>query len=142
MRKNSWRAVLILLFAGVVAFVLSFVLQFPVTILAGLRPSVATRMLEAIMGQLAQVVAVPFASIALTLLYYDSRIRQEAFDLEMMAKNLGVPSAPADPQARPAGEHRPFGAFKTCPKCGAQVPNIQPACGKCGTRVPFGQATR
>jgi hypothetical protein len=100
--------------------------------------------------------------IAFTLLYYDSRIRQEAFDLEMMAKNLGVsagPSAasqispsprttpspsiaPTRPQSRPAPPPRAYGGFKVCPNCGAQVPNVQPSCGKCGTRVPFGLSKR
>ncbi len=162
MRGNFWRAVLILIFAFVVGLVMSFVLQLPFSLLARARPNPAYRILGTVMGQLAQIVSVPFGSIAFTLLYYDGRIRQEAFDLEMMAQNLGVstspsspseiatpshptpppPGAPATADAQPTGPPRPFGAFKVCPQCGARVPNIQPNCGKCGTRVPFRPAIR
>jgi hypothetical protein len=165
MRGNFWRAVLILVFTFIVAFVLAIVLQFPVSLLAAMRPSPASKILDMVMGQLAQIVTVPFAGIAFTLLYYDSRIRQEAFDLEIMAQNLGFAGSPepaphmtmptqvatpgfpprpasasestAAPRIPPATPPRAVGAIKICPNCGAEVPNIRPTCGKCGTRVPF-----
>jgi hypothetical protein len=37
----------------------------------------------------------PFATVVLTLLYYDLRIRKEGFDLEVMAAELGARTAPA-----------------------------------------------
>ncbi|MGH9391047.1 MAG: hypothetical protein ACRD1Z_15635, partial [Vicinamibacteria bacterium] len=38
---------------------------------------------------LVSTIALPFATLSLVLLYYDIRIRNEGFDLEMMAQNLG-----------------------------------------------------
>jgi hypothetical protein len=155
MRGNFWRALLIFLFVAVVAIVLSVLLNIPGSVLQTLIPGPVGIILNQVVSQLSQILLTPVAGIALTLLYYDSRIRKEAFDLEMMAKNLGVspgPSAPSRISAptRPAPPHstvparppRVYGAFKVCPKCGAQVPNIQPTCGKCGTRVPFGLSKR
>jgi hypothetical protein len=111
--------------------------------------------LRGLLDSIGQILSAPIVMIAFTLLYYDTRIRQEAFDLEMMAKNLGVSSgrsAPSQispssrptppPSTAPARPAPAYGAFKVCPKCGAQVPNIQPACGQCGTRVPFGLSKR
>lgn len=162
MRPGAWKAGLILIFGTVVAFIISFVVNFPAGVLTALIPGWAALVLRKVLESIGQIVSAPFMMIPFTLLYYDSRIRQEAFDLEMMAQNLGVstsppsPSAaatptrptppkaaaPIAPQVRPADPTRPLGAFKVCPKCGAQVPNIQPNCGKCGTRVPFRPAIR
>jgi len=162
MRGNFWRAQLIFLFAVVVAIVLSLLLNIPGSVLERLIRGPVGIILSQVVSQLSQILLTPVAGIAFTLLYYDSRIRQEAFDLEMMAKNLGMspgPSAPSQvspstrptpppstaptrPQSRPAGPPRASGAFKVCPQCGAQVLNIQPTCGKCGTHVPFGLPKR
>jgi hypothetical protein len=156
MGPSGGKAVLIILFGAVVAGIISFVVNFPAGMLMALGPGLTAFVLSKALDGVGQILSAPLMMIPFTLLYYDSRIRQEAFDLEMMARNLGVsasssspsettapaspapprPAAPEAPQARPAGPPR-FGAFKVCPKCGAQVPNIQPNCGKCGTRVPY-----
>jgi hypothetical protein len=168
--KRSWtlmraclrKAGMILLFSIVVGVVISLLFNFPAGMVMALRPSWPVMILGKLLESIGQILSAPILMIAFTLLYYDSRIRQEAFDLEMMAKNLGVspgPSAPSQPSpktrptpprstapapahARPAGPPRTFGAFKVCPTCGAQVPNIQPTCGQCGSRVPFGLGKR
>jgi hypothetical protein len=155
MRGSVIKAVMILLFGFVVALVISFLFNFPAGMVMALKPGWSTIILRSLLDSVGQILSAPILMIAFTLLYYDSRIRQEAFDLEMMAKNLGVspgPSAPSRISAptRPTQPHstapklppRAYGASKVCPKCGAQVPNIQPACGKCGTRVPFGLSKR
>ncbi len=164
--KRSWKLLrpcgykpwVILLFGIAVSFVVSFLFNFPAGIVAGMRLGRTAWVLSRVWEALGQILAAPFMMIAFTLLYYDCRIRQEAFDLEMMARNLAGsagppagsqartaprpsaprPSPPAGLQARPVGNlPRPVGAFKVCPKCGSQVPNIRPNCGKCGTRVPY-----
>jgi hypothetical protein len=159
MGSSGGKAVLIILFGSVVAAIISVVFNFPAGMLMVLHPGREAFVLSKILDGVGKILAAPLTMIPFTLLYYDSRIRQEAFDLEMMAQNLGVsasptspsattapaspdpprPAAPKAPQARPTGPPR-FGAFKVCPKCGAQVPNIQPNCGKCGTRVPYRSA--
>lgn len=162
MRAGGRKAGLILVFGFVVAFVISLLVNFPAGMMMALIPGWTSLVVSKVLESIGQILSAPFVMIAFTLLYYDSRIRLEAFDLEMMAQNLGVsedpvsPSesptrphpppplrpAPAAAQARPARPPRSFAAFKLCPSCGAQVPNIQPSCVKCGTRVPYRAASR
>jgi hypothetical protein len=49
-----------------------------------------------IVGFLVQVAAGTFGAIAATLLYFDSRIRKEGFDLELMATRMGRPDGAED----------------------------------------------
>jgi hypothetical protein len=51
-----------------------------------------------------------------------------------LEETLLVPPTPPAPPAAPRG---PVGPFKVCPKCGAQVSLVRPACPSCGTAVPF-----
>jgi len=55
----------------------------------------------AILMGLMNALVVPIGQAATVLLYYDSRMRKEGFDLEMLAKEMGVamaagPTAPPD----------------------------------------------
>jgi hypothetical protein len=89
MRGNFWRAVLILIFSFVVAIVLSLLLGFPGKLLGGMIGGGAGLALVQVFDKLSTVLLTPLYAIAFTLLYYDSRIRSEAFDLAMMAQSLG-----------------------------------------------------
>jgi hypothetical protein len=42
-----------------------------------------------LVGQLLQVIVAPFLAVVTTVLYYDCRVRKEAFDLQQMARELG-----------------------------------------------------
>jgi hypothetical protein len=100
-RRRSWRLV-----DGnrVKAFVVLFVLAFPQLLISMslilLQASFGT---ESVMGEvitgvlsgLAGLLLYPLHSIAVTLLYYDLRIRKEAFDLEMMSRALAGAEMPA-----------------------------------------------
>jgi hypothetical protein len=55
--------------------------------------------ISTVFQQILGVMITPFFSAVVVLLYYDLRIRKEAFDLEVLAKNLGA-AAPA--KAEPA----------------------------------------
>ncbi len=75
------------------AFILPKVLHSPVHLL------VATQGLQQVIGMILS----PLFSVAWILLYYDIRIRKEAFDLEVLAKSMGSPQgAPPAPPAAPA----------------------------------------
>ena len=50
-------------------------------------------------GFVASVAVSPIYPIALTLLYYDQRIRREGFDVEWMMQSAGL--VPAPPTAEP-----------------------------------------
>jgi hypothetical protein len=109
MKGNFWRAVLIFVFTIVVSIVMSFVLNFPGGIVAGLIGGTVGTIISQVFSQLSQILLTPVLAIAITLLYYDSRIRNEAFDLEVMARNLGVatggldlPPAGGEAEAPPA----------------------------------------
>ena len=64
--------------------------QFPITqnILAGLPVSAASIWLMTILSTIISTLSVPVFAAARILLYYDVRIRKEAFDLEMLAAEL------------------------------------------------------
>ena len=136
MRGNTWRSVLIFVFWVALTILMWVVLRVVVGFAAAALPPAIQVILVGLIGSVAQLLALPFVSVPFTLLYYDSRIRQEAFDLEVMAQNLGSAAA-AGPAPAPAAPRGPPGAFKTCPACATQIPLARPACPQCGAAVPF-----
>jgi len=56
-----------------------------------------------VLSQLTQTITIPFSAGALTLLYYDRRVRTEALDVQMMAESLAAAPAPAPASAPPPG---------------------------------------
>ena len=93
MHRQSRRALVILLFWMGLAIVLWLALTFPASLLRGWRSHLGTELLETVLWDLAGILASPLADIPLVLLYYDIRVRQEAFDLELLARNLESPRA-------------------------------------------------
>ena len=78
-----------LLLAGLV----TFAIMLGSTLMVGLIPS---RVVARTLLTIVTVCVKPFFSIAETLLYYDTRIRKEAFDIEYMADAVGaLTSAPS-----------------------------------------------
>ncbi|HEX7901205.1 MAG TPA: hypothetical protein VF950_25835 [Planctomycetota bacterium] len=57
--------------------------------------------LSTVLQQLLGMIITPFFSAVLVLLYYDLRIRKEAFDLEVLARNLGKAPPPETAPAQP-----------------------------------------
>ena len=59
--------------------------------------------LSAIAGLAGQVITTPFVAALLTVLYFDLRVRKEAFDLEVLAQAMGgrAPTEPATTQSMP-----------------------------------------
>jgi hypothetical protein len=121
MRGNFWRAVLIFVFAIVVSIVMTLVLNIPGGVAAGVIGGTVGAIVSQVFSQLSQILLTPVIAIAITLLYYDSRIRNEAFDLEVMAQNLGV--ATGEPDLAPAEwEAGPLPAEVRMPSPAAPVP--------------------
>lgn len=84
---STWRIFLVLLLTGVLSWALGYALGFPAELLrkAHLVESGVTVMVVKQIGEfLAQTFVHPIGAIALVLVYYDQRIRKEAFDLEVM----------------------------------------------------------
>jgi len=53
------------------------------------------RVIQSIIGNVVTIVVAPLQTIAITLLYYDFRIRKEGFDLEMLSQAIGNPAVKA-----------------------------------------------
>jgi len=99
--KNSvWRLILIYILTWILSLVLSLALIMPGQLYAsaiGDKGLVIGEILQNIGVFIAGVVANPIATIAVALIYYDQRVRKEAFDLQLLMEAVGeqppVPSA-------------------------------------------------
>jgi hypothetical protein len=98
-----------------VVYFLSYLLIF---VIAALLGGIAAAALDSVAQQIgtttskaltdltsavANVVITPVLAIALTVLYYDQRVRKEAFDIENMMSLLGEPAAPDTAEGATAG---------------------------------------
>jgi hypothetical protein len=105
-RGRCGQIFLTLLVAAVIAFAGSFIFQFPFVIanmmatMRGHGPSWLA-FATSISGAIGSTLTGPISMIAIVLLYYDSRIRKEAFDLQFMMASLDNP-APAAGTVSPA----------------------------------------
>jgi uncharacterized membrane protein len=104
-KGSRWRVVVIYL----IFLVLSLILGLGLGGIAGgagtlLHNKIAAAVLVYLAGFIAGSITGPLATIGLSLLYYDERVRKEAFDLQLMLSSLDVPGVPsATPeQATPA----------------------------------------
>jgi hypothetical protein len=97
---------LALLVAAIIAYAGIFVFQIPFTIVMLVSAvqghwSQWLAFAAAVFGSLGSALTGPISMIAIVLLYYDSRIRKEAFDLQFMLSSLDHP-APAAGTVSPA----------------------------------------
>ncbi len=98
------RIFVIFLLVAILTFVVSFIIQFPLgllTALAGQNYIVGNTALAHAMQSAGNFLSTslvgPLATIALTLIYYDQRVRKEGFDLQLMMSTMqqGTPAAAA-----------------------------------------------
>ena len=83
-----WRLFGIRLLLGVITFIITLIVVFIIS-LAGVGLDTNGRfILQEIASAFAAVFVSPITYIAVTLLYYDARIRKEGFDIEMLAQTL------------------------------------------------------
>jgi hypothetical protein len=92
----------ILFFVFSIAF--SLLLQWPIKLAAGvsgfaaLQHSTAIwRVASLVVTYISQCLAGPLATIAFSLVYYDERVRKEAFDMQLMMSTLDAPALQASP---------------------------------------------
>lgn len=91
---SLWRIFLIYLLMGILGLALNFVLQFPVGLFFR-DGSIAATILGFTATFLAYTISFPISTIAISLLYYDQRVRKEAFDLQLMMESLEQKADPA-----------------------------------------------
>lgn len=102
------RIFLVYLLLAILGALVSWVIQFPLLAVVGFgslrQPGAMTGVIGAISALgvfLSTILVGALATIALTLIYYDQRVRKEGFDLQLMMATLEPPS-PAAPQAASA----------------------------------------
>jgi hypothetical protein len=90
----------IILLTGIMKFILAYALQLPALLLnksvfftAHTHLSMASMAWIHAANFLGGAIAGPVTTIALVLVYYDQRVRKEAFDLQVMMESVGQPSS-------------------------------------------------
>ena len=76
-----------ILFTSFLAFLIFAVIYFAIVIIAAATGSVV---ISTVLTVVASVLAYPLFAITEMLLYYDTRVRNEGFDIEMMAEGLSA----------------------------------------------------
>jgi hypothetical protein len=87
-RGAFWRTVAILLLVAVLQTLVGGLLAVPLQLLVSGAGLGTQQLVSQAAGAVGEVLVSPLSLIALTLLYYDLRIRREAFDIEMLAASL------------------------------------------------------
>lgn len=137
--SGHWgRAFVLMFLVGILALIIQMI---PVAIIAAvLQGSAVGQALTATWQGISNAVVTPFSTAALILLYYDIRIRKEAFDLAVLAENMArwgaVPTTGAVRQAEVAAatDQRVDSLLDTapCPACGLELPTGAAVCEHCG----------
>jgi hypothetical protein len=83
-----WRTFALLLVVFLLQSVVGAVIQVPAALLIGGLSPGTQQLIGQALSAVSTVVVSPLSLIALTLVYYDLRIRKEAFDIEMLAASL------------------------------------------------------
>jgi hypothetical protein len=83
----------------VVAIGMAFVIQAVAPTLAKTAGTITAETFNLVVTSLITTVITPVMSIALTLAYYDQRVRKEAFDIENLMSLLGEPGTQASAQS-------------------------------------------
>lgn len=114
-RGSTLRLILVNFLAAIIAFAIGAVLSIPyfvgVAMFAARKDPGA--LLPFVMWQyvadfLGRSIAFPIATIAVSLIYYDERVRKEAFDLQLMMEALGQ-AQPAPLQGQVSSTETPIG---------------------------------
>src|SRR5258708_16380665 len=107
-----------------IPYVFAMIRMFSTKNFAGLTPYPVFQYLGAF---IASSFASPLAAIAATLMYYDERVRKEAFDLQWMMVLMGGQSQPpAQPQPPAQEPPPPEGSAVTPPALGSKSPDQIP----------------
>jgi hypothetical protein len=125
-----WRIAGVLLLLGLVTLILDLGFSYPFSYLVNLglkatglqtmadatfasHPGRFGRIIEELSDGLFALLMYPFSAVVMTVLYYDVRVRKEAFDVELVARQLGYrPLAECAPFLPPA---TPFGPVPVRP---------------------------
>jgi hypothetical protein len=91
-----WATAAVLIVATLMVTLINGAIEAVLIAIASLpsRPSLLLAVLASTLsGVIATTITAPFLAAAVTLLYYDLRVRREGYDLHVLADQLGIPSA-------------------------------------------------
>jgi len=98
LKRSKWlskgslgRIFLIFLLMGLLASGLSYAMQVPAVFLSEMNAATLAIAWQLGGAFMAMILASPIGTIAICLMYYDQRVRKEAFDLQLMMEALGQP---------------------------------------------------
>ena len=112
--RSWWRVFGIEAVLWILTFLIAFIPVFGLGKLLGTLIE-TTQLMTSILEIALTIITTPILLIGTTLLYFDLRIRKEAFDIEMMARNIH--------------------SVIVCPKCGRQSDSQVKFCQACGTNL-------
>ena len=116
-RDFWWRAfgvaILDYILSGILSSVISGLIL-GISAVSASSNSLAGIVLNVIAGTLSKVLTTPFTAAFVTVLYFDLRVRKEAFDLQLLAQRIGVEPSPealarmGEPASLDSGDQPPF----------------------------------
>jgi hypothetical protein len=103
--KGDWGRIFVIWFLFIVLNIgVSWLLQWPILIAAGVGSRAGLQRTTAVWQVASQTATFvseclvgPLATIAFSLVYYDERVRKEAFDLQLMMTTIDSPALPSSP---------------------------------------------
>ena len=93
---RGWATFAVLIVTAILSSVVRLPLQGILLAMVGHGNDVADAFARSLANIVSTVVVTPFSAAVVTVLYFDMRVRKEGFDLELLARQVGV-----DPPARP-----------------------------------------
>lgn len=106
-----WRTFGVIVLGAILGGIVSAALEGVIVGLTSIGPGSGTSVWvvgNIVSGTLAKAVATPFTAAFVTVLYFDLRVRKEAFDLQLLADRLGVDPPPGwSPPPDPVQSSRP-----------------------------------
>jgi hypothetical protein len=115
-RGNWWRVFAVVALGYLLSAILGGAIEGLVAALTSVSTtpdSVVSALVSIVAGTVSSLVTTPFVAAFLTVLYFDLRVRKEAFDLQLLAERIGVepparPAAPTAPGPAESSEEPPF----------------------------------
>jgi hypothetical protein len=102
-KGSAWRILGTLIVTAILTAVASFIVAFPLGLIAAALFGGSSGVAGFVTGTLANVLTTPFAIFVAVLLYFDTRIRKEGFDLSLMAQEFGRELGPGPGFPPPPG---------------------------------------
>jgi len=113
-----WPVLGTVVLAGLLASLLQGIFVAPVVVLQLVGASIVVTSILSGLAQLAgAALTLPFTAAVTAVIYFDLRVRKEAYDLELLARGVGVAPPPPDP-----ADARPFAVGPEAPPGGGGPP--------------------